>query len=316
MKKRRISIALAAAVVFCGLAFAPPARAQRGGHFHGRIVVGGGWWGPWGGGWGWGGPWGWWGPGYWGPYGYGYGYRRGYRTVGSFAAIKTDVEPDEAELYLQGRYIGTADDFDGFPDYLYLKRGHYKLEFRLEGYRSYTAEVDAVPGQMIRISDRLEKEPGARRYGSYGERPVPGGIHRYFARKGDTVEEITPYAERQRTDEASEEATAQPAPRGQAGGEEWRSPGSKGAGPPGEAPKEARVKFAVTPQDAAVYIDDHFAGLARQLTDLKLGLAVDPGKHQIQISRPGYESKSLEVTVGAGQTEEVSIKLEQKGPSL
>jgi PEGA domain len=313
MRTLKRSIALGAAVLFCGLFLAPRADAQHHGHghFHGRVVVGGGAWG-----WGWGwGPWGWWGPWYGGSYGYGYGYARRYGALRSFSAIKTDVEPDEAELYLNGRYVGTADDFDGYPDYLYLRQGQYTLEFRLEGYQSYTAQVDAVPGQLVRIRQRLEKMPGAKHYGSYGERPVPGGIHRYFERKGDGVEAVNPFERRQRP-EPSEQAEAQPAapsaPEG-SGGEGWRAPGSTRT--PAEAPKEARLKFAVTPEDAAVYIDDHFAGLARQLADLRLGLAVDPGRHEIQISRPGYEPKSLEVTVETGRAEEISIKLEEKGPN-
>ena len=37
-------------------------------------------------------------------------------------------DPEEALLYLDGRFIGSADDFDGHPDYLYLEPGVYELE--------------------------------------------------------------------------------------------------------------------------------------------------------------------------------------------
>ena len=92
----------------------------------------------WGGGWGyrpyWGSSW-WWGWPYydtWGPRVY--VYSGGHRVATSgYAAIKTDVEPDEAEVWLDGKYVGTADDFDGYPDFLYLEPGAYHLEFRLPG---------------------------------------------------------------------------------------------------------------------------------------------------------------------------------------
>jgi len=101
-----------------------PVLAQRrgGGGRGGRVsvFVGGGW------GWGWG--WGW--PGYYGP-AYGPGYV--YGPAAQWAVIDTDISPEEARVYLDGRYIGTADDFDGWPDYLYLRRGHYRIEFRMDG---------------------------------------------------------------------------------------------------------------------------------------------------------------------------------------
>ena len=43
--------------------------------------------------------------------------------TGRYAVVKTDVSPEEAQVFLDGKYIGTADDFDGMPDYLYLGAG-------------------------------------------------------------------------------------------------------------------------------------------------------------------------------------------------
>jgi hypothetical protein len=135
-------------------AAAPALLAQRHfrGHGHGRVIIG-----PY---WGWG--WSWYYPGYY-PYGYaGYGpYGRYYDPRARFEAVKTDVSPEEARLYLDGRLIGTADDFDGWPDYLYLARGHYRLEFRLEGYEAQSVDVDARPGTRIELNNKLRKVGGA-----------------------------------------------------------------------------------------------------------------------------------------------------------
>ena len=115
-------------------AAAPLVLGWHRGSWHGGSYVRVAWrsgWG-WRGGWGWG----WWGWPYYGPY-----YGPVYRHYGPYdsrppvwAAIDADVSPEEARVYLDGKYIGIADDFDGYPDYLYLRRGHYRLEFKLDGY--------------------------------------------------------------------------------------------------------------------------------------------------------------------------------------
>ena len=73
-----------------------------------------------------------------------------YARYGS-AWIKTDVEPDEARVYVDGRLVGTADDFDGFPRMLRVSAGTHRLTFRLSGYAPYTVVVRAVPGRVVDI---------------------------------------------------------------------------------------------------------------------------------------------------------------------
>jgi hypothetical protein len=75
-------------------------------------------------------------------------YRSAY--YGS-AWIKTDVEPDEARVYVDGRLVGTADDFDGFPRMLRVSAGTHRLTFRLRGYAPYTVVVRALPGRVVDI---------------------------------------------------------------------------------------------------------------------------------------------------------------------
>ena len=72
-------------------------------------------------------------------------------------AVDCDVNPDEAVVYADGRALGPADDFDGWPEYLYLKAGTYELEFRLEGYETYRVEVTVSPGSFLRIRHTLNK---------------------------------------------------------------------------------------------------------------------------------------------------------------
>ena len=165
-----------------GLTLMLPALMQAapgghgGGHFGGRtrvfIGVGGGW------GWGW---WGW--PGWYGPGYDGYSRPRAYGPSSPWGVVDTDISPEEARVYLDGRDIGTADDFDGYPDFLYLKPGHYRIEFRLQGYETLVREVNSRPGMYVDYKDKLRKVPGARRYGSYDTPKPQGEVNRYFGKR-------------------------------------------------------------------------------------------------------------------------------------
>jgi hypothetical protein len=87
----------------------------------------------------------------------GYHYRPGYyyRSVPRAAWVKTDVEPDEASVYLDGRYVGTADDYDGFPRMLRVSAGTHRLTFRLRGHAPYAVVVRAWPGRVVDVDHWL-----------------------------------------------------------------------------------------------------------------------------------------------------------------
>jgi hypothetical protein len=287
----------------------------RGGHFggfggRGRVFIGVG------GGWGWG-YWGW--PGYYGYYGpgYGYGYDRVYGPASQYAVIDTDISPEEAQVYLDGRYIGTADDFDGNPDYLYLQPGRYRIEFRLEGFETLTRQIEARPGMKLDFTDKLRKIPGARHRGSYERPRQQGEVQRYFGRSRGSTEAIDPSNQPSGTsvtvdpDDDDRDAPPpqdrapalrQPRPdRDQYG--EWR--GGQGS----RAQGRTRLRLNVEPSDAAVYVDNRFVGTAEEINSLERGVSVSAGKHTVTVSRPGFRDKTSEITVEQGRTETLEISL-------
>ena len=67
----------------------------------------------------------------------------------------------------------------------------------------------------------------------------------------------------------------------------------------------------MTPDDAAVYMDDKYLGAADDLAANPRGIIAEPGTHTITVTRPGYKSKTVEVTARAGSPVDVVVELEK-----
>jgi hypothetical protein len=68
-----------------------------------------------------------------------------------------------------------------------------------------------------------------------------------------------------------------------------------------------RLELKVRPEDASVYVDGAFRGSAREASSLKLA----PGRHRIEIVRPGFRTEDREVDVVPGEATELTIELER-----
>jgi len=74
-----------------------------------------------------------------------------------YAFVDTDIHPEEAQVYLDGKLIGIADDFDGYPGYLAIKPGHHTLGFRHEGRHSLSFDLDLRAGGLVQLDRKLPK---------------------------------------------------------------------------------------------------------------------------------------------------------------
>jgi hypothetical protein len=92
---------------------------------------------------------------YYSPHRYGYGatygyspyYGAGYREPYGGVRIK-DASPD-AEVFVDGYYVGIVDDFDGILQQLTLEAGAHRIEIRSPNAPALTFEVNVLPGQTI-----------------------------------------------------------------------------------------------------------------------------------------------------------------------
>ena len=88
------------------------------------------------------------------PYAYGYPYSPyygyGYPYYGS-GSLRLQVNPRETEVFVDGYYAGTVDDFDGTFQRLHLEPGDHDLELFLAGHRSFQQKVYLQPGETFNV---------------------------------------------------------------------------------------------------------------------------------------------------------------------
>jgi len=125
--------------------------------------------------WGFGLGWPWYGYAPYGSYGYApygsyglYGSYSGYGEESSRPAesptgqIQLKVKPKEAQVYVDGYFVGSVEDFEGWGKHLTVKAAPepgqvHKIEIRYPGYETLSFEVSMTPGQSITYRGELKK---------------------------------------------------------------------------------------------------------------------------------------------------------------
>lgn len=224
----------------------------------------------------------WWSAGYYGPYGY-YGFQRSpyYGFIhDDRGALRLQVTPRQAEVYVDGYRAGTVDDFDGTFQRLNLPPGEHEIVLYLDGYRTAHQRVNIVSHETYRV--RFAMEPLGP-----GETPDPRPV---------APPPLPP--------------SAQPAQR--AGGPPPPGPGP-GYGYPPSMPERGgpnafgSLSIRVQPADAEILIDGEpwqTSGPADRLV-----VEVGEGRHRIEIRKDGFVSFSRDVDVRGGATETVNVVL-------
>jgi hypothetical protein len=106
----------------------------------------------------------WWGyPGY--GYGHGYGYGAGYAThyrdydYFDRGQLRLKVKPRDAEVRVDGYFVGTVDEFDGVFQRLTLESGPHRVEIRNPGYQPLVFDVRILPDETVTYRGELREEP-------------------------------------------------------------------------------------------------------------------------------------------------------------
>src|SRR3970040_1238262 len=75
-----------------------------------------------------------------------------------------------------------------------------------------------------------------------------------------------------------------------------------------EKANTARLRVSVKPEEAAIFINDAYAGHTDRF-DGRRGMRLAPGTYRFTIALPGYESFETELTLRAGQDYEIKTEL-------
>ena len=216
-------------------------------------------------GFGWG--YGWYDP-FWGqryPYPPPYGY---YRDPDE-ASARIEVTPRDAQVYVDGYYVGTVDDFDGVFQRLHVRSGEHTLEIFKEGYRTIRERVNFLRGETYNVKFTME--------------PIGAG---------------DPQPARPQPDPAAAPASSA----------ERRGRGAAGVPPRGSIRADGgAIAIRVQPEGASVVINGERwdAPAGRE----PLVLHLEEGEHTIEVEKEGYRSYSAEIRVRRGETVPLNITL-------
>jgi hypothetical protein len=283
-----------------------PSSPPRGGGSGGggprtTVVVGmGNWGGYWGGGYlgYWGYPymgWGWgWSPYWWGPYPY---YGRYYMNDDREAAMRLQVTPKDTQVYVDGYYSGTVDDFDGIFQRLRARPGEHELVLYLKGYRTVRQALSLKRGDDYKV--KFAMTPLAA-----GESSEPPPLPP--ARPAVQAEPPNQPGDRDMPrPEPARPGAYQPPPRRAPVDDEPRA-----AQPPSQAVQAqgfGAVVIRVQPGGAEILVDgERWQGPDGQD---RLVIQVPEGSHRIEVRKEGFSSFTSIVMVKRGETVPVNVSL-------
>ena len=192
------------------------------------------------------------------------------------------MSPRETEVFLDGYYAGTVDEFDGVFQRLNVQPGNHELELYHPGYRPVQHSVLLQPGKTSNV--KLAMQPLAA-----GE-PEPA------------------------------RPVGAPPPPPEGGGPDEIAPGRSYDG--GGGPRENSVTVEAAPSTTAGYgslslrvqpgaADIRIDGERWEgaVVDERMVVQLSTGRHVIQIESQGYRRYTTEVTVRSGETSALNVAL-------
>jgi len=226
---------------------------------------------------------------YTGSYGYSPSYYRRTRGYGSYrdsGSLRIIVDPNKTRVYVDGYYAGIVDDFDGILQRLNVPPGRHDITLKLEGYRTQHFKVYVPVDDTIKIHFDMVRGTGEATSDQFA------GVPADYAR----VEDMNDRDERRRDEDYDDGRYDRRDDGRYEGRDDGRDQGDTGS-----------VRLQINPRDASVYVDGEFRGSGRQATNLRLR----PGRHRIEVVRPGFRTVEREVDVQAGQSTDVEFELER-----
>jgi hypothetical protein len=84
----------------------------------------------------------------------GYGVSQSYKETGS---LRLKIDPKDAQVYIDGYYVGIVDSFDGAFQKLGLESGGHRVELKADGFEPAQFEVLITPGETVTYKGDLKR---------------------------------------------------------------------------------------------------------------------------------------------------------------
>jgi hypothetical protein len=81
-----------------------------------------------------------------------------YPAKEATAKLRLEIEPEEAAIFVNDRYVGHVDSFNG-PRGMRLEPGKYRFTIALPGYQSFDTELNVRANQTYELKTNLQKGP-------------------------------------------------------------------------------------------------------------------------------------------------------------
>ena len=226
-------------------------------------------------------------PFYWGPV-MPYGGAYYGNTYYDDSSLRVQVTPKQTEVYIDGYYAGTVDDFDGVFQRLRLESGSHDLTLYLDGFRAVHQRIYVQPSTTFRV--RYTMQPlGAGE--AQEPRPTEPAQLPPQGRPGLPPQQGAPMPPRQ---------DGPPQGRGPVGPPPFDRASAQGGA----------IALRVQPTAALVFIDGERWETSE--ADDRLVVDVEPGVHQVEVRRDGYRTYRTDIDVRPGETRTLNVSLSRQ----
>jgi hypothetical protein len=209
---------------------------------------------------------------------YGYPYPYPYPYYYQTAELRIQVQPKQAEVYIDGYLVGTVDSFDGVFQRLDVPLGEHEISVYSPGYRSISQRMLFRPRESYHIKDVMQPLPA----GEQGEpRPAPAPRPQGGGPGGPPPQ-------------------GPPPPRG-----ERRLPDRDT-----HADRFGTLSVRVQPADAQISIDgERWDAPGGE----RISVQLSEGMHRIEVHKEGYRTYTSTISVRAGETTTLNVSLTAGG---
>jgi hypothetical protein len=238
-------------------------------------------------------------PGWHGAYAYpgAYGYPYSAYSWDYGGAARIQVQPRHAEVFIDGHFVGTVDDFDGWLQRLNVAPGEHELAIYLKGHRTFHENVLFRPGATLRVEHVMQPLAAGE---AEEPRPVPAPSRSPARSTTRAPRDYSPDVASP-DDPARQQGAPVPAPRR----------GAPEPPSPGDARTYGSLAIRVQPLDADVIVDGE-PWQSPQAGSITLQLS--DGIHKVEVRKDGYRTYAAEVRVRRGDTTSLNVSLSRDQP--